>query len=212
MKRILLFTIIIGLSTISSHAQLKYYSNGKLTFGNVSSSNYTTRFEGWGHYMSLGNHFLEVVLSNANPRIAGTGNQIVFYNTETSTYNTITVASVTVQSDRNAKKDIAPVTRALSTVMQLKPVTFDWKNPNQGIRDVKTGTVAKSIGFIAQDVETVLPELVFTDSVGHKLMNYTGIIPILTKSIQELTTQVNALKKEVALLKKIKDKKNANKQ
>lgn len=52
------------------------------------------------------------------------------------------------------------------------------------------------MGFIAQEVQTVIPELVV--SSDDKLsVNYTGIIPILTKAVQELKAEVDALKREL---------------
>jgi hypothetical protein len=52
------------------------------------------------------------------------------------------------------------------------------------------------LGFIAQEVQTVIPELVV--SSDDKLsVNYTGIIPILTKAVQELKAEVDALKREL---------------
>lgn len=52
------------------------------------------------------------------------------------------------------------------------------------------------MGFIAQEVQTVIPELVL--SSDDKLsVNYTGIIPILTKAVQELKAEVDALKREL---------------
>lgn len=202
MKKFALFLLAACVWSISSHAQLKYLSNGKLTFGNVTPfSYYTTHIEGWGHYFTSGSNFMEICVGAAAPRIAGSLDQIVFYNTETSTFNSIQVASVLNYSDRDAKTNIAPINYGLQTVLQLKPVTYDWKNAHNGLKNLTTGTVPKSLGFVSQDVEQVLPQLVYTDSEGHKLMNYIGIIPVLTKSIQELSAQVDSLKAEVARLK-----------
>lgn len=52
------------------------------------------------------------------------------------------------------------------------------------------------MGFIAQEVQNVIPELVL--SSDDKLsVNYIGIIPILTKAVQELKAEVDALKREL---------------
>ena len=53
------------------------------------------------------------------------------------------------------------------------------------------------MGFIAQEVQTIIPELVV--SSDDKLsVNYTGIIPILTKAVQELKAEVDELKRTLA--------------
>lgn len=202
MKKLTFTLMLVCLTGLFAQAQLKYLSTGKLTFGNVTPYlSYTIRSEVWGHYYSHGSQFLAIGLATSNPRIAGTGNQVVFYNTETSTFNTIQVASVVQQSDLSAKKNIEAVSNGLKTVMKLNPVSYEWKNPEQGYKDPRTGKVARSIGFIAQEVEKVLPDLVMTDSVDHKMMDYTGIIPVLTKAVQELSEEVRVLKSELAGLK-----------
>lgn len=202
MKKVLLISLVLCIYALSSHAQLTYHTDGKLTLGNVSPYlSYATRFEGWGDYFSYGGDFLEICVATASPRIAGTGDQIVFYNSETSTFNSIQVASVYNYSDRNAKTNIQPISYGLQTILNLKPVTYNWKNPHNGLKNLATGTTPSNIGFISQDVEQVLPQLVYTDAEGHKLLNYTGIIPILTKSIQELSAEVDSLKAEVMQLK-----------
>lgn len=59
------------------------------------------------------------------------------------------------------------------------------------------GVKLKETGFVAQDVEKVLPGAVITDHEGHKLLNYSAIIPILTKAVQELQGEVDSLKVEI---------------
>lgn len=54
------------------------------------------------------------------------------------------------------------------------------------------------LGLIAQEVEKIMPELVVTDPEGRKLLNYTGIIPVLINAIQELQIEVESLKKGVS--------------
>ena len=67
--------------------------------------------------------------------------------------------------------------------MKLRPVEFNWNTENND--------VAKSLGFIAQEVETVIPKLVNTDSsTGLKELNTIGMIPVLTRAIQEQQGQI----------------------
>lgn len=82
-------------------------------------------------------------------------------------------------SDKRLKKDIKPVEKAIDKIKALKPVSWSWKDPEQGI----------STGFIAQDVEKVMPELVREEGksgLGLKMINYAGVIPYLVDSIKEL--------------------------
>ena len=58
----------------------------------------------------------------------------------------------------------------------------------------------KQIGFIAQEVEEIIPEVIHGFD-GNKSINGTGLISVLTKAIQELSQEVTTLKAEVELLK-----------
>lgn len=58
------------------------------------------------------------------------------------------------------------------------------------------GAPLKDIGFLAQDVETIIPEAVMTDDEGKKLINYTAVIPYLVEAIKDLQGQIERLESE----------------
>ncbi|MDE1901832.1 MAG: tail fiber domain-containing protein, partial [Alphaproteobacteria bacterium] len=91
-------------------------------------------------------------------------------------------AAYTNLSDRRLKKDITPLAYGLDTVMQLRPVGFDW------IKQTQEWQKRHQIGFIAQDVEKVVPEVVTTanDNMHTKSLAYAELVPVLTRAIQEL--------------------------
>ncbi|MEK6888437.1 MAG: tail fiber domain-containing protein [Candidatus Aenigmatarchaeota archaeon] len=91
-------------------------------------------------------------------------------------------------SDVRWKQNITSLQNSLDRVMQLKPVNFLWKNVTN--MTFPNGT---QIGFIAQDVEKVIPEVVTTDNNGYKGISYERITPVLTGAIQELKTNVVAI-------------------
>lgn len=104
-------------------------------------------------------------------------------------------------SDQRVKKDIAPLADGLNVVMKLKPVSFSFK-PHK----IHHFSVEKQVGFIAQDVETVLDGKDYIKSVvatnedgGENLKGLaeSKIIPFLVKAIQELKAEVDLLKKPV---------------
>ena len=94
-------------------------------------------------------------------------------------------------SDRKYKENIKPIESALDKAMQLQGVTFDWKD-SESILDIK-----EDIGFIAQDVEKVLPELVRDSGKGNLSLRYQGITPILLEAIKELKSEIEELKKQI---------------
>ena len=91
-------------------------------------------------------------------------------------------------SDKRLKENIKPIESALHKAMKLQGVTFDWKE-NDSALDLK-----EDIGFIAQDVQKVLPELVRENKDGMLSMRHQGIAPILLEAIKELKAEIEELK------------------
>ncbi|UOF01336.1 tail fiber domain-containing protein [Bdellovibrio reynosensis] len=78
-------------------------------------------------------------------------------------------------SDARLKKEIITLPDALEKVLKLRGVNFVWKNTNE-----------KTVGFIAQEVEAVYPELVKTDAKsGYKAVQYGNITAILIEALKE---------------------------
>ena len=92
-------------------------------------------------------------------------------------------------SDVRLKENIKPIKSALDKISKLQGVTFDWKNKSENILDIK-----EDIGFIAQDVQKVLPELVRENKDGMLSMRHQGIAPILLEAIKELKAEIEELK------------------
>jgi len=96
-------------------------------------------------------------------------------------------------SDRRMKKDINDIHYGLNSLMQLRPVSYKWKQGDQGLK----------LGLIAQEVQKVLPEVVDVGTDENKTlgMNYSELIPVLIKAIQELKVENDALKAENSTMK-----------
>ena len=111
-----------------------------------------------------------------------------------------TSTSIAAISDASLKTNVKDLETGLTQVMALKPRRFDWIN----------GDATNVAGFIAQEVEQILPELV-TDSlyaydenkneVYKKNLKMGDMLPTLVKAIQELKTIVDAQAVEIAALK-----------
>jgi hypothetical protein len=99
-------------------------------------------------------------------------------------------------SDERLKENIQPIKGSLDKVLALNPVSFDWKINGEH----------RKAGFVAQEVEKVLPEYVATDDDEIKTKNLTGsmadgYIAVLTKAIQEQQAQIEDLQSEINELK-----------
>jgi len=90
-------------------------------------------------------------------------------------------------SDISFKENIKPIENALDKVEKLQGVTFDWKE-SDSILNIK-----QDIGFIAQDVQKVLPELVRENDNGKLSLRHQGIISVLTEAIKELSDRIKVL-------------------
>jgi hypothetical protein len=115
--------------------------------------------------------------------------------------NTVRAGGVILTSDARLKRNISNTQHGLSTIMKLNPVEYEKKNTIQdSVYD------RHEIGFIAQEVAKVLPSLVTEGKDTNKTLavSYTELIPVLTKAIQELNTQVETLKSENNELKESK--------
>jgi len=100
-------------------------------------------------------------------------------------------------SDQRFKMNIKPMNSALANVMLLKPVTYNWNVtafPNRGFNNLN------QLGFIAQDVQKIFPELVTTDADGYLSMDYAKVTPILVKAVQEQQELINEIKEQNKLL------------
>jgi hypothetical protein len=134
-------------------------------------------------------------------------------------------------SDETLKENITPLTNAMEKINQLKPSFYEFKNDAR----FKVLALPKGshYGLIAQDLEKVFPALVretskalhqstspaidkqgaiFTqtnkqdnEKINIKAVNYTALIPILVRGIQEMDSiyksEINSLKEEIAELK-----------
>ena len=85
-------------------------------------------------------------------------------------------------SDARLKRNIQPLTNALDVVQQLRPVSYEKRASLQS-----DDYSMKQMGFIAQELESVLPTSVHTDKSADaiKSVDYISIIPVLTKALQE---------------------------
>ena len=103
----------------------------------------------------------------------------------------ITAGGTITPSSRILKENIEPLKLGSDVISKLNPVSFTWKKDNK-----------QDIGFIAEELFEIIPEVTATNAEG-TITGYdpTRIIPILTKTIQELMEKLRILKEEVEILK-----------
>jgi len=105
-------------------------------------------------------------------------------------------------SDKRLKENVYPISQSLDKILKLTPSGFTWIEKQE-----------KDIGFIAQDVEKIIPELVHEtkgfedinsdkqDNTIYKSISYDKLTIYLVDAIKELTKRVEKLEKENKLLR-----------
>jgi hypothetical protein len=110
--------------------------------------------------------------------------------------NMVVLANITAYgspSDERFKTNIHPLTGALEKVKQLQGVTFDWKEDTDSF---KITNLKHDIGFIAQQVQEVLPDLVRADESGYLGLRERALIPLLVEAIKELSKKIEQLEQK----------------
>jgi len=97
-------------------------------------------------------------------------------------------------SDARLKRDIITIPDALNKVLSLRGVNFYWRDPEEGMESLQ-------MGFIGQEAEKIIPEVVTADS-EHYSMQYSPITALLVEAIKEQQEQIEAMKAEIEELKK----------
>jgi hypothetical protein len=125
---------------------------------------------------------------NARVRSIGSGASVgALHYTSNGTLTTNT-------SDERLKENVQPLTDSLKKIKKLRGVSFDWIDDKD--------TSGTHIGFIAQEIEQVVPEVVFENPTdGYKGINYHELIPMLVESIKDQQNQISYLKGEITKLK-----------
>ena len=101
-------------------------------------------------------------------------------------------------SDKRLKENIEPLKGSAEKVAALRAVEFDWTDEREiKFAKKRTGT-ARDFGFIAQEVEKVVPEVVGERRNGMKTINYAKVVPLLLDVIQDLTQRIERLESKSA--------------
>ncbi len=100
-------------------------------------------------------------------------------------------------SDKRFKTNIEQFKGSLDKILQLRAVSFDWRYDEFPQRRFSK---ERQIGFIAQEIKDVFAELVSTDEEGYYVVDYIKLTPVLVEAIQELKSENDDLKAQMAHL------------
>lgn len=139
-----------------------------------------------------------------------------------------TYGTIRVYSDERLKTNITKLTPEYCTkiITSITPYSYhlvldrlpnDYSNLDvQNLTETKKQTIATEQndtstwnhqkdklrhGFLAQELEAVVPDLVKTDAAGHKSIDQMALIPIMLATLQQQQKEIEALKEEIKNLK-----------
>jgi hypothetical protein len=172
----------------------KIYLNRPATYNEMNTENTAVLSSSWNaqEIWQLGTPYEPAeysiinIFNNNNVGI-GTTNPVCKLDVD----GTINAANYSTISDRRYKKDIKTVDSSLEIINRLRPVSYLTIAQDEGDK--------RNYGFIAQDLQELIPEAVNVPAQENQnyTIEYMSLIPLLTKSIQELSEQINRQQKTI---------------
>ena len=191
----------VGVGTTAPQARMHLKSN---SLGNATASQLMLEEEGDDYtrltmkntatptrYWDMGGY---VNATNANARLSfyfsGLGDVLYLKGNGNATL----AGTLTQLSDARLKTNILPIASSLTRLLQLNGYQYNWKDA--------TRDQSKQFGVLAQEVESLFPELVQRDDKGILSVNYSGLIPVMINAIKEQQTTIGLLEKRLSALEK----------
>jgi hypothetical protein len=176
---------LIGLGLDTETAN--YGLSNSYTVGQDKTANLKFKIPCVGYYNTDCNEILpEFFMNTYTTSYHMSSNLIVASNLYVA--DDITAFSTYYTSDKNLKHDITNLNNCYDIVSNLNPVGFKWIKNNE-----------ESVGFIAQEVEKIIPAIVKTDNNNYKVLAETKIITYLVGAIQELDKELRELEESFNL-------------
>jgi hypothetical protein len=105
--------------------------------------------------------------------------------------------AIGASSDARFKKNVGPLSDSLSKIEKLRGVFFSWKHDEYPDREFSE---ARQIGFIAQEVQEVVPEAVIRGRDGFYSVDYGRLVPVVVEAVKEMDEMVRERDARIAAL------------
>lgn len=199
----------VGIGTINPNASLSVTRGGSTDgtaafFGTTHVSHFNYDIDE-NTYIRGGKNGSNVYINNT----IGLGNVSIGSGTATEKFHvfgnikasgTVCASNITCSSDLRFKKNIVTLNNSLANLIKINGVRYDLRKeefPERNFSD------KSQIGFIAQDLENIFPEVVFTDTDGYKSVDYARLTPVLVEAIKELTLRNQTLESRLNKIEKM---------
>ena len=118
------------------------------------------------------------------------GNYAGYFNGNTKVVGTLTATTVTTTSDYRLKQNIAELTNANNLLLQLTPISYRFKDDANRLYPKGSQELTNThYGLVAQEVQKILPNIVYEGQDGYLSINYTELVPLLIQSVKELKAE-----------------------
>ncbi len=107
------------------------------------------------------------------------------------------IGAVDITSDARFKLGVEPLSSALDSVLRLRGVSYSWNRagfPEKNFND------RRQLGFVAQEVRKILPEIVSEDTAGYLSVGYSALTPVLVEAIKEQQKTISTLQARIKAL------------
>jgi len=214
-------TLGSNLATLTIGTGLSGTSYNGSTAVTIANSGVLSNIAGSGISVSGGTGNVTITNTGVTSAVAGTGVSVsgatgavtISIGQSVATSATPTFAGLTINgaitatgditayytSDKRHKNNIQIIPNALEKVSKLNGVTWEW---NDDVNEVTKST--PKTGLIAQDVQSVLPEVVKEREDGFLSLDYSKMMGLMVEAIKEQQTQIHKLNLEIEVLKKQK--------
>jgi hypothetical protein len=223
MKKLVLCVIALAAVNLSANAQIEMNSVGNVGIGTTPLSNNKLTIGGNSvTFYNNGYPAIEIKNGYYNKILVPTSNNTCTLGASGQAFSNIYTYALTNYSDARGKENIKNIKGALGVVLKLQGVTYDLKreiifpdsfdknNKDEKYKERKIRESKDQIGFIAQEVEKVIPNAVsYDDSTDVYGINYIKIIPILVEAMKEQQILIEEMASEIKSLKTSKTQKNA---
>jgi len=198
----------VGIGTVNPTQQLHVYStsitgsNVRIESGDTGGRSFTLKStgsdtlpEGAGHFSIIDNNAARVrfkIAPSGNIGIGTTNPDELLVVDNGTTVGKYTTGGWDHSSDIRLKHDILPLENSLEKILKIEGVQYKFNSdPNQETQ----------LGFIAQKVEPIFPEVVHTDKKGYKSMVYSNLIAPLVEAVKTIYERLYHVEREIASVK-----------
>jgi hypothetical protein len=208
--RISFLTVLASISFLSFGQPIKVDCDGDVGIGTDPGS-YRLNVSGYAYFTPTASYHLLLDASGyyGTACLRPTSNNSSNIGTSSYAYAQMWSYSYGNPSDVRQKENIRSINDALDIVLQLEGVRYDYKKDyaynDSLVKDenlkAKLETQRKNkIGFIAQEVYNVLPEVViYDDSTDVYGIDYSKVVPVLVNAIKEQQAQIDSLKQLIIM-------------